>query len=224
MKWVEKGGRTVDEAVEAAIEELGVNRDQVEVEILEEGSRGFLGLIGGKQPRVRVTVVDVRDATDTDVTDVDAVDVTDVRQQKIDAGLGFLKGLLDLIACPASMEFSLISEDTVLIEFSGDNLGLIIGRRGQMLDALQSLVSTVANGRVEGEWLRFVLDAAGYRERREKTLQELALRMAERAKKQRRRRVLEPMNAMERRIIHMALADDDEVENTVKVTTHTTVG
>ena len=193
MKWVEKGGRTVEEAIAAAIEELGVDRDQVEVEILDEGSRGFLGLIGGKQPRVRVSVIDVR-------------------QKKIDVGLEFLRGLLDLFACPASMEYSWISEDTVLIEFSGENLGLIIGRRGQMLDALQSLVNTVANARVEGEWLRFVLDAAGYRERRENTLRELALRMAERAKKQSRRRVLEPMNAMERRIIHMALADDDEVE------------
>ena len=192
MKWVEKGGRTVEEAIDAAIEELGVDRDQVEVEILDEGSRGFLGLIGGKQPRVRVSVIDVR-------------------QKKIDVGLEFLRGLLDLFACPASMEYSWISEDTVLIEFSGENLGLIIGRRGQMLDALQSLVNTVANARVEGEWLRFVLDAADTVNGEENTLRNWPCAWP-RAKKQRRRRVLEPMNAMERRIIHMALADDDEVE------------
>jgi spoIIIJ-associated protein len=193
MKWVEKGGRTVEEAVEAAVDELGVDRDQVEIEILDEGSKGFLGIIGNKQARVRVSV-------------------KDVRQEKTEAALAFLKGLLELLGNQASVEYSVGSEETVYVEFSGENLGLIIGRRGQMLDALQSLVNSVVNRQGEGEWVRFVLDAAGYRQRRENTLQELALRMAGRAKAQRRRTALEPMNAMERRIVHMALADDEEID------------
>jgi spoIIIJ-associated protein len=193
MKWVEKGGRTVEEAVEAAVDELGVDRDQVEIEILDEGSKGFLGIIGNKQARVRVSV-------------------KDVRQEKTEAALAFLKGLLELLGNQASVEYSVGSEETVYVEFSGENLGLIIGRRGQMLDALQSLVNSVVNRQGEGEWVRFVLDAAGYRQRRENTLQELALRMAGRAKAQRRRTALEPMNAMERRIVHMVLADDEEID------------
>lgn len=193
MKWVEKGGRTVEEAVEAAVDELGVDRDQLEIEVLDEGSKGFLGIIGGKQARVRVSV-------------------KDLRQEKIDVAMEFLEGLIELLGHQASVECSVDSEGTVHFEFCGENLGLIIGRRGQMLDALQSLVNSVANRRGDDEWVRFVLDAAGYRERREKTLQELALRMAGRAKSQRRRTELEPMNAMERRIVHMALADDEEID------------
>lgn len=192
MRWVDKSGRTVEEAVEEAISELGVGKDRVEVEVLEEGSKGFLGIIGSRQARVRVSV-------------------RDERQERIDAGLEFLQGLLTRLESTASVEHTEGPDGTVHFELSGEGLGLVIGRRGQMLDALQSLVNAVANKGSEGEWVRFVLDAGGYRKRREETLEALALRLAGRAKKQRRRIVLEPMNAMERRIVHMALADDEDI-------------
>lgn len=192
MKSLEMSARTVDEAIEDALSELGVEREDVEVTVLDEGNKGFLGLIGGKNARVRVVV-------------------RDKRQEKIDAGIAFLRGLLEQLGQEATVECVEQSEEVVNLALSGDNLGLLIGRRGQMLDAMQYLTNVVAN-KGGGEWVRLQLDAAGYRQRREETLQELALGMASRVKRQGRRMALEPMNAMERRIVHMALAEDSEIE------------
>lgn len=192
MRSVEKSARTVDEAVADALQELGVARDMVDIQVLEEGNKGFLGILGGKQARVRVTE-------------------KDIRASKLEAGMLFLKGLLEKLGNDASVAQIPQEDGTVLWELSGEGLGLLIGRRGQMLDAVQYLVNVVAN-KGEGEWVRIVLDAAGYRKRREETLQQMALRIAERVKQQQRRSALEPMNAMERRIVHMALADDEEIE------------
>lgn len=191
MRSVEKSARTIEEAIDEAIDELGVERSRVDVEVLEEGNKGFLGIIGGRLARVRVTA-------------------KDEREEKIKVGMEFLKGLLELLEIPADLTQNEAADGAVQFDIAGEQLGLIIGRRGQTLDAVQYLVNLVAN-KGDGEWIRFMLDAAGYREKRDMALEELARRMAGRVKKQRRRAVLEPMNARERRIVHMALADDTSV-------------
>jgi spoIIIJ-associated protein len=193
MKSVEKSARTVDEAIEDALRELGVTRERVEVQVLEEGNRGFFGILGSKMARVLVTL-------------------RDERREKIEAAIAFLQGLLERLPATAQIEQQENPDGTVVLNLCGENLGILIGRRGQMLDAIQYLVNVVANRKGAGDWVRIVLDASGYRQRRQEALKQLALRTAARVKQQKRRLALEPMNALERRIVHMALADDTEVE------------
>ncbi|NLA58153.1 MAG: protein jag [Firmicutes bacterium] len=191
MRTIERSARTVEEAIAEALEELQVAREDVEIEILDEGSRAFLGLIGGKLARVRVTV-------------------RDKREEKAQATAEFLQGILDRMGIVTRVEYSWQDEDVLRLDIQGEELGLVIGRRGETLDALQYLVSLAMNK--NGEWIRIILDAEGYRARREETLRNLALRLGERVKRTGRRAVLDPMNAMERRIIHLALQDDAGVE------------
>lgn len=192
IETIETSGRTVEEAIEAALNELGADRNAVEVEVLEEGSKGFLGLIGAKQARVRVTRMPSIDA-------------------KVEKALTFLEGLLDKMGVEASIDTEKGADGLVHMRLSGRRLGVVIGRRGQTLDSVQYLVNLVAN-KEPGARARIVLDAEGYRDKRAETLRALARRLADKAKSQGRKAALEPMSALERRVVHMALADDKDVE------------
>lgn len=193
MKSVEKTGKTVDEAIQAALEELGVKREEAKIEVLDEGAKGFLGILGARPARVRVTVDNSLDA-------------------KVNAARGeFLAGLLERMNVSAEIETEIGEDQLVYMRMSGRRMGVVIGRRGQTLDAIQYLVNLVAN-KLPGPRARIVLDAEGYRDKRAETLRNLATRLAAKAKSERRKTVLEPMNALERRIVHLALADDTEVE------------
>lgn len=192
MKSVEKTGKTVDEAIQAALEELGVKREEAKIEVLDEGAKGFLGILGARPARVRVTVDNSLDA-------------------KVNAAREFLAGLLERMNVSAEIETEIGEDQLVYMRMSGRRMGVVIGRRGQTLDAIQYLVNLVAN-KLPGPRARIVLDAEGYRDKRAETLRNLATRLAAKAKSERRKTVLEPMNALERRIVHLALADDAEVE------------
>ena len=192
MKSIEKLGKTVEEAIALALEELGAKRDEVEIEVLEEGSKGFLGLLGARPAKVRVTL-------------------KDSLGEKIEAAKAFLAGLLERMGVQAEVTATVGEDQLVYINMTGRRMGVVIGRRGQTLDAIQYLVNLVAN-KIPGPRARIVLDAEGYREKRAETLRNLAEKLAKKAKTERRKAVLEPMNALERRIVHLALANDDEVE------------
>lgn len=192
MKSLEMAGRTVEEAVRLAVSELGVDENEVDVEILDGGSRGFLGLLGTKQARVRVTVKETID-------------------DKIDIGEQFLTGLLQRMGIEGQIDIATGEDNIVHFHVRGRRMGSLIGRRGQTLDAVQYLVNLVAN-RDGGQRARIVIDAEGYREKRAETLRELALRFADRAKTEGRRMALDPMSALERRVVHMALADEINIE------------
>jgi spoIIIJ-associated protein len=187
MKVLEKQGKTVDEAINLALEELKVSRDDVEVEILEEGNKGILGFLS-KMARVKVTVKPKPDEIATE----------------------FLRGLLNFIDKDVKIHSSF--KDGVLnVELEGGNVGILIGKRGSTLDALQYLTSLVTN-RHSDDYTRVLLDTENYREKREKTLERLALKMASKVKDTRRSVTLEPMYPNERRIIHTTLQDDLEVK------------
>lgn len=190
MRSIERSAKTVEDALAEALAELQATREEVEVEILDEGTKAFLGLIGGKQARVRVTL-------------------RDKRQEKAEATVEFLEGMLQRMGVTCSVNYAWVEEDILKLDIQSDELGLVIGRRGETLDALQYLVSLSMNR--NDEWIRIILDAEGYRGRREETLRNLALRLAERAKRTGRRTVLDPMNAMERRIIHLTLQEDESI-------------
>lgn len=187
MKSIEKVGRTKEEAVAEAIKELGVKPDKVNVEVLEEINKGFLGLLGAKAVRVRVTVK------------------KDLAQM---AGL-FLREMLVNMGVLAQVEIFKRSDNTIL-NINGKDLGILIGKRGQTLDSIQYLVNLAVNkGQVERE--RIIVDVAGYRRRREDTLRRLALKMADKVRREGRRLVLEPMTPHERRIIHSTLQSNKDV-------------
>jgi spoIIIJ-associated protein len=193
VEWVEAKGKTLEEAIQHALSELNCTEDDADVEVLEESSKGFFGLIKSKEAKVRVTL---KPKTAT----------------PLDQVTGFLSRVIQLMGVEAQIE-ALEKEDSLLLTVVGDNLGVVIGRRGETLDALQYLASLIANRYYENrEYKRILLDAEGYRSRREKTLIRLAMKLCEKVKRTGRRVVLEPMNPQERRVIHTALQDETAIQ------------
>ncbi|HEY8531791.1 MAG TPA: RNA-binding cell elongation regulator Jag/EloR [Limnochorda sp.] len=222
-RFVVKSGRNVQEALEAALDELGVGRDDVVVEVLDEGNKGLLGWLGGRLARIRVTVKEPQGTT-PQATGAPAASgstggkATPVRATQADGseglerGRAFLREVIRLMGVGGVVETHRMGPGFYKLNIVSEGAGLLIGHRGETLNALQYLVNLAANRKREGEPVRFVLDAGDYRRRREAALREMALRTARRVRREKRRVALEPMNAMERRIIHLALKDDPYVE------------
>lgn len=187
MKSIEETGRTVDEAVAQALKKLGLTREEVEVEVLEEGSRGLLGLLGARPARVRVS----------------AKEVAAERARR------FLESVIEALGIRAQVS-AVRTEEGLEVKVEGDDVGVLIGRRGSGLNAWQYLTGLVANKGAE-EPVRVILDVAGYRKRRIAALENLARKTAEKVKAKKRSIALEPMPPAERRIIHLALQNDPEV-------------
>ena len=186
-KVIEKTGKSVQEAINSALEELGVEREEVDVEIIDEGSKGLFG-IGSKLAKVVVTLND----------------------KQSEDGVQFLSDVFDKMNVAVDIEKT-EDEEAIQIKVTGKDSGIIIGRRGETLDALQYLTSLVVNRRNEN-YKRVTLDIENYRQKREETLIRLAERLAERVVKYRRNVSLEPMNPYERRIIHSTLQSNNYVE------------
>lgn len=187
MKIIEKRGKTVDEAVEAAAVELGIKREDInpnDIEVVSEGKRGILGL-GTEDAVVRVSF----------------------EESPLAKGEAYVKQIVEKMGIKAEYEGS-FEDETVKVVINGDpdEVGLLIGRRGETLDAIQYLTSLVVN-KEEEDYLRVMVDTENYRKKREETLIKLAKRMASLAIKTRRNINLDPMNPNERRIIHSALQD-----------------
>lgn len=235
MDYVEKTGKTVDEAVTAALIEMGVSSEQVDIEVLEEGAKGILGLFS-KNAKVRVTLKrqeleeevheepelkkqDVSPVAETEVLEVKpAEEPVDEPAEDCDIEKKAALFLMDVLAAMGidAIITTNLTEDHVLeidIEDSAEKsgMGMIIGKRGNTLDSLQYLTTMVINKDLE-EHVRVKLDTENYRERRQQTLETLALNLAKKVKKTGRRVILEPMNPYERRIIHSTLQADHAIE------------
>ncbi len=184
MRSVIKVSKTVDEAIKEALIELGANEDDVKIEIIEEPSKGLFGLIGSKDAKVRVSII------------YDPIEIAD----------NFVSKLLKSMNINS---VNIVKKDgnNLMIDITDINstdMGILIGKRGNTLDAIQYLLSLVINKNREN-YIKVVVDTEGYRAKREETLVRLANKMAEKAKYSRRPIKLEPMNPYERRIIHSAL-------------------
>lgn len=183
---IEKSAKTKQEAIEIALREIGLTEDMVEIEVVEEGSKGLFG-IGSKDAVVRVKYEDS----------------ADMRAQK------FLDGLFNILG--EEVDVNIKKENSELeIELSGPDMGMVIGKRGETLDALQHLTSLVVN-RGDMDFVKVSMDTENYREKRVKALESLANKLANKVVKSGRNTSLEPMNAYERRIIHATLQDHDKV-------------
>ena len=186
---IEKTGKTVEDAIEAALAELGVDREQVDYRVVEAPSKPLFGLLGGREAKVEVTL-----------KKVEPVERAQKFLEKVTASMG-----LNVVISPVT------AEDTITLNLHGDDLGILIGKHGQTLDALQYLTNLAAN-REGRERIRFIIDVEDYRKRRADTLEQLALRLAERARRTGDRVALEPMTPHERKIIHMSLQNDSRIE------------
>ena len=187
MKVVEKSAKTVEDAVSAALAELELTKDEVIIEVLEEPSKGIFGLIGSKQAKVKVTE----------------------KENSLAKARNFLMDIFGKMELDVQIDCNELDEYTV-IDISGPDLGILIGRRGDTLDALQYLVNLTANRNAEKR-IKIILDVEGYRKRREDTLNRLALRLADKARRKGHDVILEPMNPHERRVIHTALQNHRDV-------------
>lgn len=211
MKFVEKIAKTVDDAVTEALLDLMVTRDDVKIDILEKGAKGFLG-IGAKEAKVRVTVKEKEeDKLVFEELDIKGLNIsTEMVADPAQVGKTFLADVLDKMGIEAEIDVSIKNEQIRMV-ISGDKMGLLIGKRGEHLDALQYLVNLVVNKNSE-KYTRVILDTENYRQRREETLQKLAFRLAKKASQTEQKVILEPMNPYDRRIIHSALQNSKTVK------------
>lgn len=210
MVGVETSGPSVDDAIDAALEQLDLDEDQVEIEVLDEG--------GSDRPaRIRATPRRSLDEEDDEGTDTSAKPATDGAwdDELATAGRETLEDLLDYMGFPGEVDVlrAGLEADTPTLTMAvvdGESMGALIGRRGETLQSLQFICQLLVNRRV-GHWTRVLLDVEGYRSRRERYLKDTALRAAEKAMRYREAIELDPMIPSERRIVHLALAEHDYV-------------
>lgn len=213
MDYVEAEGDTIDEAIANALKILGVGRDQVTVDILSEAKKGILG-IGAKKARVRASVrkLVVGDDEEERPQREPAAKLIHTQAEVAAAaekGKEVLREILRLMGVDAAIAVKPgdIPEEMIL-DIQGDCGGLLIGRRGQTLEALQYLLTRIVSGTRGREGVQLEVDTENYRERRRKSLQDMALRLGEKAKRQRKTVTVDALGAADRRVVHAALQDD----------------
>lgn len=191
MSVIEVEGKTVDEAIQKACEQLGLSPEQLEVEVLSDGSNKIFGIIGGTKVRIKATVKEHPSEPDAQ------------KAQEV------LENILQRFGFETSIEV-LEDDDCVTLNIKGDGSGILIGRKGQTLDALQYVVNKIVH-RSPNVTKQVIVDTEGYREKRKETLIDLAKRLSEQAKTREGPVSTSPLNPFERRIIHLAIQDDDEL-------------
>lgn len=220
---------STEEAVAKGLEQLGLSEDMVDIEILDGGSKGLLG-IGGRQSRVRLTVKSFEEVLDevhveqedilseedeisfSDVRSVDESNLNDTDLQNLRSAKSVVTELLERMRIKAVVTAKYIEpqddkdERVILVDIEGKDLSILIGRRSETLNALQYISSLIVNKEL-GRWVPMLIDVQGYRNRRERQLRQLGRKMAEQAIQSGRKQTLEPMPANERRLIHLELRD-----------------
>ena len=214
IKTLEKTARTEDEAIAAALAELGMDRDDVSVEIVERAKSGFLGI--GASPAVIRVSYEAPDPVEEKAPAAPVAEPVKAAATEADENPDyaairlFLSGLLERMGVKAQIGISTRENGGINVNLSGNGMGAIIGRRGETLDAIQHLTNYAVN-RGSEKHLHISVDAENYRSKREESLTRLAEKMAEKAIKYKRSMALEPMNSYERHVIHTALQNYEGV-------------
>lgn len=221
MEYKEFSAKTVDDAITAACQDFFVTSDKLDYEVLEEGSSGFLG-IGAKPALIKARVKEdkeiVKESVKEPVKEVlkeekkfvkETAKVSNVDAREVEeAAKKFLGEVFDAMEMEVIVDAKYDDAEKALdVDMRGEEIGILIGKRGQTLDSLQYLVSLVVN-RGQADYIRVKLDTENYRQRRKETLENLAKNIAYKVKRTKRPVSLEPMNPYERRIIHSALQND----------------
>jgi spoIIIJ-associated protein len=207
-------GQTVEEAVQSALVQLGVSRDQVEIRILDKGRKGFLGFLGSRPAIVEVTVNKALDLIEEAVAvKSDPIEeVVSAQKDPIEEAVSYVKGIIREMNLDVTVEKSVKGRE-VKLTISGEQVALIIGKRGSTLNAIQYLTQLVVN-RSTKQYINIMIDAENYREKRRGTLESLAQRLAKQVFNTKKKVILEPMPSFERKVIHQALSHHPHVITT----------
>lgn len=215
MEEKEFSGKDVEEAIEKGLRELGLSRNDVEVKILDEGKAGLFGLMGASPAKIKLIVKPLkglaaeeeREVVGEKPSGVNLVSAQKKAKEELDE-------LLKLMGMEAEVTTSL-EGGRVVADIKSENGAILIGKKGQTLNALQLILNLIVN-RDEKTRARVIVDSESYRQRREKALVKMAREVADEVKSKGKPRELEPMNPAERRVIHLALKSDKDVETTSK--------
>jgi spoIIIJ-associated protein len=189
MKWVEISAKTVEEAVTEGMNLLGVKKDNINIEVINEPSQGFLKFLGNKQAKVKISIL----------------------REPEEYIKHFLLQVMNKIGLDGDVNVSSGEDDIVKLEIVGDNMGVLIGKRGSTLNALQYLANIVFHRQFNLDKKRVLIDIENYRQKRKKSLEMLANNLALKVTKTEKEIELEPMSAQERRIIHLSLKNNKRV-------------
>ncbi len=228
-KSVIKSAKTVEEAIKIALTELGTTEDKVDIDVIEEPSSGFLGILGVKHAIVKVvekednensfsTIIPKKvdkkvQEVKKDIKPIKEEAKKEIRKETQDESfdiVSFLQEVCDGIMPGCEVKIESENKEEINLEIEGDNLGLIVGKHGETLNALQYITAMVYNSKFD-KFKRVNVDAGGYRKKREEKIVDFGVKMAHKVKNTGRRISLEPMNSYERRIVHLALQDIDGI-------------
>ncbi len=219
LKVIEATAKTVEEAVRSALGQLGCSKEQASVEILEKGKSGFLGIgavpakvrVSFEEPDIEEPVTEEEPETPAEAAEPAAAPEQSAAEDDIVAKTEeFLKGLLEKMGSDAVPVLERREDGGILVNLTGERLGMLIGHRGETLDAIQHIANYAMN-RVSDEHVHISVDAENYRSKREESLKRLAEKVAGKVLKYRRNMTLEPMNSYERHVIHTVLQEVDGV-------------
>ena len=199
METYEFEGKTTEEAIQNASRELDLPVEELNIDVIEPGSAGIFGLVGGKRAKIKVSVKTAPEPEEV----VDTEDATIAK--------GALEKILSLIPIEATVEAERLDEGRINLTINGDRSGLLIGRKGKTLDALQFIVNKIVNKALDKK-VDVVIDSEDYRKRREESLTQLAKEMGDEVKRAKKAVTTAPLNPHERRIVHLTLKDDPELE------------
>ena len=201
-------GKTTNEAIENGLKELKVSKDMVDVKVLEEEKRSFYNILAPRVVKVELTVKEKVEEKKEEKEKIQKK--FNENKEEINAGLEEIKVFLNKFLNKEINYSAEIKENDIYVEISGENVNYLIGYRGENINAMQTILSSIANKKSTSK-IRVYLDIAGYRERREKTLEDLAQKISRTVGRTRKAVTLEPMSAYERLIIHQELADRTDV-------------
>ena len=207
-------GKTTNEAIEKGLKELGVSKDRVEIKVLEDEKRSFFSILTPRVVKIEMTLKDVENVEkNSDKKVKKEIHISQENQEKAKNNVKeFLEDFIKNL--PEGTKYTIDSDEQGLnVAISNEKLGFLIGYRGETLYALQSILSAVASKNLEQK-IRVILDIEGYKAKREKTLEDLAEKVAKTVIKTRKSVTLEPMQPYERKIIHSKLQDNPKVETT----------
>ncbi len=201
MQTYEFEGKTDEEAIKAACRQLDASRDDLDIEIIEPGSTGIFGLVGGRKAKIKVTVQSPEAPQAPEPENGEGVQVAKEA----------LENILALIPMEGTTVTAHRTDGTINLKIDGDKSGLLIGRKGRTLDALQFIVNKIVNKSLEKR-ARVLVDSENYRQRRQEFLTQMAIKMGEKARRIKKPVTTNLLNPHDRRIVHLALRDDDGLE------------
>ena len=205
-------GKTTNEAIENGLKELNVSKNMVDIKVLEEEKKSFYSILAPRVVKVELTVKDnVEEVAIEEKKEESKPRKTNENKEEIEEGLEGIKSFLDKFLEKGMTYTAEIKDFDIYVKIDGENVNYLIGYRGENINSLQTILSAIANKKSSAK-IRVYLDIAGYREKREKTLEDLALKIERTVIRTRKQVTLEPMSAYERKIIHTKLQNSDKVK------------